>query len=273
MTPSNITPITAQAQGVQITACPHGAHLLSWTSNGVERLWMSPISRCGEATSIRGGVPVLFPQFAGFGRLPKHGFARTSIWHQVNAPDEAGRATLAFQLRDSGHTRAIWPSPFTARVTISASAADLDMTMSITNHDDYDAHFTAGLHTYYAVADPEARITGLGGCLAWDGVSPEHPRFSVPVDDALRAIDERDLAVHDAIGPVVLHDSVLGDITLTAVGFPDRVVWNPGPRHRLPDVRPGDEAGFVCIEPTVLTPVSLPAGETWSGSQRLSLGS
>ncbi|MGB8021775.1 MAG: hypothetical protein WCF04_11155 [Candidatus Nanopelagicales bacterium] len=273
MTHSYIEQITAEAAGVQITACTHGAHLLSWTSDGVERLWMSPISRCGEATSIRGGVPVLFPQFAAFGRLPKHGFARTSLWHHVGAPEEAGRAMLAFQLRDSAHSRAIWPNPFTARLTISASATDLAMTMSITNQDDYAARFTAGLHTYYAVADPEARITGLGGCLAWDGVSPEHPRFSVPVADEFRAIDERDLAVHDAIGPVVLHDSLLGDITLTADGFPDRVVWNPGPQHRLPDVRPGDEAGFVCIEPAVLTPVDLPAGQTWSGSQRLSLSS
>lgn len=257
---------------MQISACPHGAHLLTWTTDGVERLWMSPLSSCGTATSIRGGVPILFPQFAAFGRLPKHGFARTSLWHQVSAPDEPGRAALAFEMRDSVHTRAIWPNPFTARVTISASASDLAMAFSVTNRDDYDAHFTAGLHTYYAVADPEARITGLGASLAWDAVSPEHPRFSEPVADELRAIDERDLAVHEVSGPVVLHDGVLGDLTLTAEGFPDRVVWNPGGQHRLPDVQPGDEAGFVCIEPAVLTPVALPAGQTWTGSQRISLG-
>ena len=72
------TEYDAQAPGVRITACSRGGHLMTWTTEGVERLWMSPLSACGGAEAIRGGVPVLFPQFSIFGSLPKHGLLRTA---------------------------------------------------------------------------------------------------------------------------------------------------------------------------------------------------
>lgn len=245
---------------------------MTWSAGDVERLWLSPLSHCGEPPPIRGGVPILFPQFSVFGPLPKHGFARMSRWRPVPADVEPGRVGVAFQMRDSHETRSVWPHPFVARVDVSASPQELVVSLSVTNLDEYDAHFTAGLHTYLAVADADATITGLGGCQAWDGVSPVHPEFTGDVPDELRALDERDLVIQDATDPVVLSDAVLGSVTVTAEGFPDRVVWNPGPDHGLPDIPPGGHDGFVCIEPTVVTPVTLPAGESWIGSQRLTLG-
>lgn len=265
-------PVAAEAPGVRITACPRGAHLMTWSTFGVERLWLSPLSSCGQPSAIRGGVPVLFPQFAAFGHLPKHGFARTTDWRQVAAADDPGRATLAFELNDSHDTRQVWPHPFHARLDVSASATDLRMSLAITNRDDYDARFTGGLHTYLAVSGPSARITGLGGAMAWDGASVEHPEFDVAVADVLGATEERDMAVHDVTGAVVLHDDVLGDLTITAEGFPDRVVWNPGPSHALADVPRGDEGRFVCIEPAAVTPVLLPAGGMFVGTQVLTVG-
>ncbi|HSO04539.1 MAG TPA: hypothetical protein VLQ92_08670, partial [Candidatus Limnocylindrales bacterium] len=64
----------------------------------------------------------------------------------------------------------------------------------------------------------------------------------------------------------------LGSVHVTAEGFSNRVVWNPSPGHTLPDVAAGDEARFVCIEPTSVVPVVLPAGGVWEGRQRLHLG-
>lgn len=269
MTHHDPTALSAHAPGVRITACPKGAHLMTWTTDGVERLWMSPLSGCGQPGAIRGGIPVLFPQFAAFGPLGKHGFARTTHWLSVPHDDEPGRAALSFELHDSTRTREVWPHPFRARLDVSASARDLVVTLSVTNLDEYAARFTGGLHTYLRVTGPGATITGLAGAQAWDGHSPLEPRFSVPVDEVLVATEERDLVVHGAPGPVVLHDGELGDLVLRAEGLPDRVVWNPGPGQRLPDVAPGDEAGFVCIEPTVVTSQVLAAGATWVGRQVL----
>ncbi len=56
--------------------------------------------------------------------------------------------------------------------------------------------------------------------------------------------------------PVTLEDAVLGSLVVSADGFGDRVVWNPGPGHGLADVPDGDEARFVCVETAELTPVT-----------------
>lgn len=261
----------AEAPGVRITACPHGAHLMTWTTNGTERLWMSPLSQPGIADALRGGVPVLFPQFGTFGVLPKHGFARTADWQQVPTAEVAERAALAFELTDSEATRAVWPHPFRARLEIDASPTELRMGLIIDNLSHETVRFTGGLHTYFAVADPNAWIEGLNGTHAWDGESTEAPRFSVRLGASVRALATQDLVVQGAVAPLVLHDAVLGDLHVAGRGFPNRVVWNPGPGHGLLDVAPGDEAKFVCIETTAVTPIPLPGGGTWEGRQRVYL--
>lgn len=262
-------PILAEAPGVRITARARGAHLMSWTTHGVDRLWMSPLSDVGQEEALRGGVPVLFPQFAAFGDLPKHGFARTTEWEPLRATPEPGRAALAFQLTDSDRTRAQWPHPFHARLEISASAEDLQMVLTVTNRGADSARFTGGLHTYLAVADPQAWISGLEGSHAWDGVSTANPNFSERIDGPIRALDTQDRVIAGAHAPVMLHDSVLGTMHVAAEGFTNRVVWNPGPGQSLPDVVAGDEAHFVCIEPTSVVPVVLPGGGIWQARQHL----
>ena len=60
----------------------HGAHVTSWkpARDHDERLFLSERSEFRAGTAIRGGIPVIFPQFAAEGPLPRHGFARTSEW-------------------------------------------------------------------------------------------------------------------------------------------------------------------------------------------------
>lgn len=256
---------------VKITACTRGAHVTSWLAAGVERFWMSPLARCGQPEAIRGGVPILFPQFGAFGPLPKHGFARTSMWRQIAATPAAGAAGLAFQLRDSAETRATWATPFHLTLQIVATSTWFEMTMTVENLDDYPAVFTGGLHNYFPV-NPGAVITGLAGLQGWDAVvAPGMPDNLAAVPDELNPVTERDLIVRDVTTDVVLHDPILGDLRISAMGFSDRVVWNPGPNHGLPDVPPGAAAGFVCIEPAAVTPISLAGGKAWVGSQRLEL--
>ena len=269
MTSENL--IVAEAPGVKITACARGAHLMTWTTDGVDRLWMSPLSSCGDASAIRGGVPVLFPQFGTFGDLGKHGFARIAEWTPVPAGPANSAARLAFELEDSPATRKQWPLSFRARLEIAATPVKLDMKLSVTNRTGELARFTGGLHTYLSVADPDAWISGLDGCHAWDGVSTRNPRFTHRLGPRVRALDTQDLVIHGVSGPVVLHDETLGELAVTAEGFPNRVVWNPGPEHALPDVAPGGEAGFVCIEPTAVIPVLLPARGKWEGRQTLTV--
>lgn len=264
--------IVASAPGVQITARARGAHLMSWTTQGVDRLWLSPLSQVEQAGAIRGGVPVLFPQFAAFGALPKHGFARTAEWDQVPVRRQvSGRAQLSFHLADTASTRALWPHRFRMSLDISASARDLTMVLTVENAGHDVAAFTGGLHTYLAVADPDAAITGLAGCHEWDGESTSDPSFPHRIEGSLRALDRQDRVLQGALAPVVLNDDQRGSVHVAAEGFTNRVVWNPGPGHGLPDVAAGDESGFVCIEPVDVRPVIVPGGGVWEGRQHLSV--
>ena len=263
--------IRAAAPGVSVTACAHGGHLLTWTTNGVERLWMSPLSECSGGGAIRGGVPVLFPQFGTFGGLPKHGFARTRAWHLLESPGLPGLAVLRFELAHDDETLAIWPHEFRARLELAASPTELRMRLVVDNLGHQLAEFTAGLHTYLRVADPQAWISGVMGGKVWDGQSVSDPQFTQPIGPTVAALAEQDLVMHGVVAPLELHDGQLGVLRVSAQGFPNRVIWNPGPDHGLPDVPPGGAAGFVCIEPAAVTPIRVPGGGTWEGSQRLTV--
>ncbi len=82
----------------------HGAHVTSWIPAGdEEQLYLSTASEFRDGAAIRGGVPVVFPQFSTWGPLPKHGFARDQAWKLVGVSPGSTR----FQLRDSESTHAI----------------------------------------------------------------------------------------------------------------------------------------------------------------------
>lgn len=232
---------------------------------------MSPLTPCGGSGALRGGVPILFPQFGAFGPLPKHGFARTSWWGHVASEPDSEAARVVMRLRDSSDTRAIWPAPFDLTLEVVATASVLEMTLTLHNLDDYDATFTGGLHNYFRITDPSASVSGLSGLLGWDAViDPGSPEMLRPIGTApLAATVERDLIVHEVTAPVVLSDPALGDLQITATGFPNRVVWNPGPGNTLPDLPAGDAGKFVCIEPAAITPVRVAGQEKWVASQRV----
>ena len=69
-----------------------GAHLVSWnTADGKEHLFCSASSALDGSSAIRGGVPVIFPQFNERGHGMRHGFARMSTWRWSTAAGTAAR--------------------------------------------------------------------------------------------------------------------------------------------------------------------------------------
>lgn len=265
-----IDPCTSQTltapDGAELVVCAHGGHVTGWTpAGGRERLWLSPSAECGPGLAIRGGVPVIFPQFAARGPLPKHGVARNRAWTEV----DSGPGSWTAKLVDDESTRAIWPHVFELVLTARAQGQALDLEITVRNTGDVAWTFTAALHSYFTVGDAGTVISGLGGRAASDNADNNATFVLGAPGDALRALEPRDISVEGASGPVALEDPELGRLVVTANGFPDRVVWNPGPGHGLGDVPEGAEAGFVCIEPAVLEPVELLPGSVWTGTVRL----
>ena len=263
-------PYTVTApDGAQLTACAHGGHVLGWTpAGGRPRLWLSPTSECGPGLAIRGGIPVIFPQFAGRGPLPKHGLARNRGWQVVETQGALWRAVLT----DDAATREIWPHRFELSLTARAEGDRLDTTLTVRNTGDAEWAFTAALHTYLMLGDPDALIHGLGGRTAEDNSAAGAPTTLGPPGAGLRATARRDVAVPGVSQPLTLDDGVLGPLVLTTEGFDDRVIWNPGPDHGLADVPDGGERNFVCIEAAQLTAIMIQPTNIWSGRQTLVVG-
>jgi glucose-6-phosphate 1-epimerase len=250
----------------------HGAHVTSWRPAGEtdDRLYLSRRSEFGATAAIRGGVPVVFPQFAAEGPLPRHGFARTSLWSLGCIAREAdGTAEAELVLRDSPETREVWDAAFKAVLAVTVVERQLAITLRVENVGEKAFSFTAALHTYLRVHDVhDAEIHGLRGTLY--RVSGDR---ELVADDADRLLlpDYLDRVYVGAPSPLELRERGRS-LLLEAEGFPDAVIWNPG-RERaaaLHDLEPGDERRFVCIEAAaVQTPVTLGAGRRWAGTQTL----
>lgn len=261
--------------GARATVLLHGGHLVSWLPAGAqEQLYLSPQTRHGEGASVRGGVPVCFPQFSDRGDLPKHGFARTRAWTLEEAQVRGEHAYAVLRLTDDEHTRALWPHAFAAEVTVSIGGPRLDIELAITNTGADDLHFTAALHTYLRTAEvTKAQVEGLLGARYYDHVQREDGKQQWI--DVLTVAQELDRIYWQAPKTVTLRE--MGRrLEVSMDTFEDLVVWNPGPLQaaKLTDLPDDGWHEMICIEAAQIgSPVRLRPGDEWAGMQTLVLAS
>ena len=258
--------------GAQAEIYRHGAHLTSWIpARGEEVLFLSRASQFGPGMAIRGGAPVIFPQFAGRGPLPKHGFARLVDWELVETFREPPGVSAAFRLIDSDVSRKIWPHAFRALLTVAIGGQQLDLSLKVTNPGPADLTFTAALHTYLRTAEiSQTVVEGLGGLAYLD---------STAGDREMRQ-QEPDLSFNGEVDRIYLNAPARlavrapgRRLAVESAGFPDVVVWNPWSEKgaALDDLEPGGYRRMVCLEAAVIgTPITLHPGESWQGTQHLS---
>lgn len=258
--------------GAQATVLLHGAHIVSWIPAGdQERLYLSPLGVAGDGQAVRGGVPVIFPQFERRGPLPRHGLARTRAWQWVEGAERAGVAIGVLRLASDDATRALWPHEFEAELTLVLGGLQLDIELAITNTGSTAFDFTAALHGYLACDDVRrARLGGLYGTRYLDSVSGLEQRQEI---DPFTFVGEIDRIYFDAQEPLTFATAA-GRTTIEQEGFCDVVVWNPGPAKAaaLADLPDDDWLNFLCVEAaTIGRPVLLTPGEQWTGRQGFSV--
>lgn len=260
--------IALHADGASALVALHGAHVLSWIpADGRERLFLSKRTAFDGRAAIRGGIPVIFPQFGERGALRKHGFARNYGWRFRGV--EGGVAV--FELRGDGDVH--WPYPFVACLRIGLTATWLAVTLEIENSGDTAFAFTAALHTYLGVSDiAQVRVEGLQGCDYEDNANGG--TLHRQGDFEVRCSGETDRIYSDVVTPLALLDGAQR-LAIEQDGFADVVLWNPGERlcARIGDLAPEDWQRFACVEAgQVLQPVLLRPGECWRGRQQLACG-
>jgi glucose-6-phosphate 1-epimerase len=256
------------ADGSEATVTLAGAHLVSWiTADGVEQLYLSPTTRLEAGYAIRGGVPVIFPQFSARGPLMRHGFARVSTW--VVQPSAADASSVALGLRGNGAAWD-WPHDFACEMAFQLAANAVSMQLTVHNTGDAPFRFTAALHTYLQVgALDSVRLSGL-----------QHGRYEDSMADGALCTDiEPRVEPRGALDRIYLESpatlqlqSAHGSLELHSRGFGDTVVWNPGQEGnaRSSDLPPNAYQQFLCVEAARIgQPVTLGSEGTWSGSQAL----
>ena len=249
----------------------HGAQVTSWIpASGSERLFLSRRSQFSAGAPIRGGIPVVFPQFGMMGPLPLHGLARLMAWELVSAELVGAGARALLRLGDTDDRWRLWANPFQAELTVAVGGAKLAVTLAVTNTGTEAFSFTSGFHTYFAVTDlAAASVENLAGlryrdaAAGWTDHRQDTPRLGF--DGEVNRI------YFDAPAELRLIEPTR-TTRIQAAGFPDAVVWNPAAAKcaTFSDLEPDDYRRFVCVEAAAIAnPIQLAPGERWQGSQTL----
>jgi glucose-6-phosphate 1-epimerase len=262
--------------GARATLLLHGAQLVSWQPAagrglaGAEQLYLSERARVAPGAAVRGGVPVIFPQFEQRGPLPRHGFARTATWSLASETTGADHATAVLRLLADAATRQVWPHDFVAELTVSIAATRVDVELSVENTGGEPFDFTCALHTYLRLDDARlATVEGLEGVRYLDSLAGGEERSQT--HGQLHPLPQIDRIYLD-VPPCLALREPGRRVSVEQDGFEDAVVWNPGAdgARALADLPPEGYLHFCCLEAAqIARPVHLAPGGQWQGRQAL----
>eukprot|EP00931_Biecheleriopsis_adriatica_P051685 TRINITY_DN30007_c0_g1_i1.p1 TRINITY_DN30007_c0_g1~~TRINITY_DN30007_c0_g1_i1.p1 ORF type:complete len:320 (+),score=62.32 TRINITY_DN30007_c0_g1_i1:137-1096(+) len=244
-----------------------GATLTSWKlgNDGKERIFVSPGAIFDGKKAIRGGVPLVFPQFGQPDKaMPQHGVARTSMWTLKEVVDSSDSAKAVLTLSDNEDTRSKWPHAFALEYTVELKAAELSMTLDIKNTGDEAFKFHALLHTYFMIPDiSEAAVLDLTGRKYVDKVAGGEMQEEKESEIVLPSFTDR-VYVGTNAGPQRAKIAGKGEgafiadtVQAASIGSEtvpvDVVVWNPYEEASPGDLPPPAFKNFVCVEPGMVS--------------------
>ena len=245
-----------------------GAQVISAKINGQELFYLSPLNSL--ASPARGGVPVLFPQFAEYGPLVKHGFVRNLPWTCIEDLRSRHCHEQKFELTISPCAES-WPYSAELKLESKVDGNSFYQMLTITNSGSNSFEWSGGLHPYFFVDNLlQTRLIGLQSI-------PYKDRYSLGgyhrIEDFL-FFDEEPCEKLFASAPSLKLVTNSTELIITTTGFAQWMVWNPGRKHsNLVDLPEGAWKSFVCIEPVnVSVPCKLEPGEVFTGTLRISLG-
>src|SRR2546429_1571713 len=270
------TVLLSHPSGASADVYLNGAHVTSWIpADGREVLFMGKTAAFAPGDPIRGGIPVVWPQFANLGGLPQHGFARKTEWQIAETTDSSDDpSSVKLLLADDHRTRELWPYHFRTELTVTIDEKSLQVKLDAFNTGDELFSFTAALHTYLAVADiRETAIRGFTGKWYLDKTQGGNETK----DEAKKLVisDETDRVYLKAPKKVEVEDRGNSRrVEIRAAGFKDAVVWNPWAEKvtGFIGLDTEDYMRMVCVEAAQIgSPVELKPGASWGGSQTLAL--
>ncbi|XP_043723257.1 putative glucose-6-phosphate 1-epimerase [Telopea speciosissima] len=257
----------------------YGGQIVSWKNERREELlFMSSKAIWKPPKAIRGGIPVCFPQFANFGTLEQHGFARNRLWSIDSSPSPLPPANtqscVDLILKSTEEDLKTWPRSFELRLRISLSAGKLTLIPRVRNTDNKAFSFTFALRNYLSVSDiSEVRVEDLETLDYFDNLK-ERERFTEQAD-AITFDGEVDRVYLSTPKKIAIIDhEKKRTLVLRKEGLPDAVVWNPWDKKAkaLPDFGDEDYKSMLCVDAVIVeNPIVLKPSEEWTGRQELSI--
>lgn len=243
----------------ELEVCSVGATIISWKTAGNERLFLSKHAVFHEGCAIRGGIPLVFPQF-GKGPITsgQHGFARNLNWSFIRSEASAGSLKITWELRANEKSREVWPFEFVLHYQVSMRPGELECELFVKNVDTRPFLFTALLHSYFLVS------SGLENL--------KIRNLPLKANESFLIAGEVDRVFGDIQYPLLL-DQQESKILIES-NFRDVVIWNPWVEKSktLSNFDASDYKRMICVEPgDVSAAIQLSPDECWSRYQRIKI--
>ena len=223
-----------------------GGNLLSYRPRNEKKdvFWLGDLNKFDNVQAIRGGIPICWPRFAEEelnNHLPRHGFARLSMWHlqNVNVDEDKIEAELFLE-----------PDPkynLNLSVRLLLKITDkLEYALETTNLSDEEFTFSEALHAYFNVSSIEnIEIKGLKGHQYKNSLDGK----IYTLDKDLQIKGEFDSIFLNQVEPIKIIDKGFErTIVLEKQGSHTTVVWNPA--KDLAEMSQKQYKTFVCVEPS-----------------------
>ena len=245
-----------------------GAQILLAGLGGIPAIfYLSPFYvGAAHGKPARGGVPILFPQFADRGILPKHGLVRAAHWSLLGEQVSQISHMLSYGLSIEPNDYPTWPYAARLSLLVKITREALCFELQVVNTGNCSFSWTGGLHPYFAVQDVlESSLSGVGGL----GVQDRYdPNLRIQPDGDVNWTRQPFERLYDKCPPLVLNTG--GSLLrCSASGFDQWMIWNPGGvgGNALGDLPIGDWRRFVCLEPVCVNkPVVLAPDASFVGT-------
>ncbi|KAI9089965.1 hypothetical protein K1719_028935 [Acacia pycnantha] len=274
--------VLRNSQGASAKISLQGAQITSWRNEKEEELLFTSSKGIPKASkTIRGGIPICFPQFGSCGSSELHGFVRNKMWKIDDDPpplpgyDQEGKSFVDLLLKSTEEDMKCWPHSFEFRLRVSLAAdGDLTLISRVRNVNGKPFSFSFAYHTYLLVSDiSEVRIEGLETLDYLDNLFQKE-RFTEQ-GDAITFESEVDRAYLSSPNVIaVLDHEKKRTFVIRKEGLPDVAVWNPWDKKSKSMADLGDEEykQMLCVGGAVIEkPLTLKPAEEWTGRLRLSV--
>lgn len=223
-----------------------GGNLMSYRPKTEEHdiFWLGSRNKFDNVQAIRGGIPVCWPRVAEEklnNNLPRHGFARISLWNLRNVAVGEDKIEAELSLTPSACFNVNAAATLFIRITDK-----LEYRLETVNCGDAGFDFSEALHAYFNISSVEnVTIKGLSGHRYKNSLDGNF----YTLDNDLKIKGEVDSIFIGHENSVEIEDTGFNRIiSVEKTGSNTTVVWNPA--KDLAEMDVGQYKKFVCVEPS-----------------------